>query len=70
LFYFLILKIIFYILKFIAKINNAKQFATKDRIVKFTIAKLIIAKLVVAKFIVAKLVIIIYIAQKSFTIIT
>jgi len=59
LFCFLILEAIFYILKFIARANNAKQSIAKTKIAKFVIKKLVIAKSIIAK----------YITQKSFIII-
>ncbi len=68
-FCFLIFKAIFYILKSIAKTNNAKQSTTKTKIAKFVIKKLVIAKSTIAKYIAQKSIVAKYIIQKSFAII-
>ena len=66
---FLILKTIFYILKFIVRANNVKQFITKNKIAKFAITKFAIIKFVIIKFVATKFIVAKYTTQKSFIII-
>ncbi len=71
---FLILKTIFYILKFIVRANNVKQFITKNKIAKFAITKFAITKFaiikfVIIKFVATKFIVAKYTTQKSFIII-